>query len=148
LGRGDMLFQAPDAPAPIRLQGTFVSDSEIFSLVTYWQSFLPDHPPAPTAAVGIPDAIPTGLPLTQIPLWEDMQAQDEKDPLLDEAIDLSRRQGRASVSMLQRRLRIGYTRASRLVEAMQEKAIISKESGPQGYEILDYGQATPPADET
>ncbi|MGE5123942.1 MAG: DNA translocase FtsK, partial [Acidobacteriaceae bacterium] len=73
--------------------------------------------------------------------------QDDKDPLLDEAIDLSRRQGRASVSMLQRRLRIGYTRASRLVEAMQEKAIISKESGPQGYGILDYGQAAPPAEE-
>jgi S-DNA-T family DNA segregation ATPase FtsK/SpoIIIE len=76
-----------------------------------------------------------------------MQVQEEKDPLLDEAIDLSRRQGRASVSMLQRRLRIGYTRASRLVEAMQEKAIIGKESGPQGYEILDYGQAAPPVEE-
>jgi S-DNA-T family DNA segregation ATPase FtsK/SpoIIIE len=147
LGRGDMLFQAPDAPAPIRLQGTFVSDSEILSLVTYWQSFIPDRPPAATAVGGIPDAIPAGIPLTQMPLWEDMQAQDEQDPLLEEAIDLARRQGRASVSMLQRRLRIGYTRASRLVEAMQEKTIIGKESGPQGYEILDYGQATPTEDE-
>ncbi len=147
LGRGDMLFQAPDAPAPIRLQGTYVSDGEILSLVTYWQSFIADRPPAPTAAGGIPDAIPAGVPLTQIPLWDDMQAQEEKDPLLDEAIDLSRRQGRASVSMLQRRLRIGYTRASRLVEAMQEKAIISKDAGAQGYEILDYGQELSPEDE-
>jgi S-DNA-T family DNA segregation ATPase FtsK/SpoIIIE len=147
LGRGDMLFQAPDAPASIRLQGTYVSDSEILSLVTYWQSFIPNRPLAPTVAGGIPDAIPAGIPLTQMPLWDDMQAQDDKDPLLEEAIDLSRRQGRASVSMLQRRLRIGYTRASRLVESMQEKGIIGKESGPQGYEILDYGQAAPPADE-
>ncbi len=147
LGRGDMLFQAPDAPASIRLQGAYVSDSEILSLVSYWQSFIPNRPLAPTAAGGIPDAIPAGIPLTQIPLWDDMQAQDEKDPLLEEAIDLSRRQGRASVSMLQRRLRIGYTRASRLVEAMQEKGIIGRETGPQGYEILDYGQAAPPADE-
>ena len=76
-----------------------------------------------------------------------MSAQDDKDPLLEEAIDLSRRQGRASVSMLQRRLRIGYTRASRLVEAMQEKAIIGKEPGSLGYEILDYGQAAPPIEE-
>jgi S-DNA-T family DNA segregation ATPase FtsK/SpoIIIE len=76
-----------------------------------------------------------------------MMAQDDKDPLLQEAIDLSRRQGRSSVSMLQRRLRIGYTRASRLVETMQEKGIISQESGPQGFEILDYGPAAPPADE-
>jgi len=147
LGRGDMLFQAPDAPSSIRLQGTYVSDSEILSLVSYWQSFVPNRPLAQTAAGGIPDAIPAGIPLVQIPLWDDMMAQDDKDPLLEEAIDLSRRQGRASVSMLQRRLRIGYTRASRLVEAMQEKGIIGKDSGPQGYEILDYGQTAPPLDE-
>jgi S-DNA-T family DNA segregation ATPase FtsK/SpoIIIE len=148
LGRGDMLFQAPDAPAPLRLQGTYVSDSEILSLVTYWQSFLPERAPLATAAGGIPDLPPAGIPLTQMPLWDDMQSQEEEDPLLDESIDLARRQGRASVSMLQRRLRIGYTRASRLVEAMQEKGIISRDSGPQGYEILDYGQTAPPADET
>jgi S-DNA-T family DNA segregation ATPase FtsK/SpoIIIE len=147
LGRGDMLFQAPDAPASIRLQGTYVSDNEILSLVTYWQSFLPSTAFAPTAAGGIPDAIPSGIPLVQIPLWEEMQAQEDNDPLLEEAIDLSRRQGRASVSMLQRRLRIGYTRASRLVEAMQEKGVIGKETGPLGYEILDYGQAAPPTEE-
>ncbi len=148
LGRGDMLFQAPDAPASIRLQGTYVSDSEISRLVSYWQSFVPSRPLASTIAGGIPDAIPAGIPLTQMPLWEDLQAMEEQDPLLDEAIDLARRQGRASVSMLQRRLRIGYTRASRLVEAMQGRGIISKDTGPQGYEILDYGQAAPPADET
>ncbi len=142
-----MLFQAPDAPAPIRLQGTYVSDNEIMSLVTYWQSFVPAQSLAPSVAGGIPDAIPSGVPLVQIPLWDNMQLQDDKDPLLEEAIDLSRRQGRSSVSMLQRRLRIGYTRASRLVEVMQEKGIISKEPGPLGYEILDYGQAAPPADE-
>ncbi len=147
LGRGDMLFQAPDAPAPIRLQGTYLSDNEILSLVSYWQSFIPNRPLAPTAAGGIPDAIPAGVPLMQMPLWDDMQAKDDHDPLLEEAIDLSRRQGRASVSMLQRRLRIGYTRASRLVESMQEKGVIGRDTGPQGYEILDYGQAAPPVDE-
>ncbi|OGO28107.1 MAG: hypothetical protein A2136_06595 [Chloroflexi bacterium RBG_16_54_11] len=146
LGRGDMLFQAPDAPAPIRLQGTYVSESEILSLVTYWQSFIPSTSLASTAAGGIPDVITGGVPLVQIPLWYGMQAQEDKDPLLDEAIDLSRRQGRASVSMLQRRLRIGYTRASRLVETMQEKGVIAGQPGPLGYEILDYGQAAPPVD--
>ena len=148
LGRGDMLFQAPDAPASIRLQGTYVSDNEILTLVSYWQSFFPSTSLAPSMAGGIPDAIPSGIPLMQMPLWEDMQAQEDRDPLLEEAIDLSRRQGRASVSMLQRRLRIGYTRASRLVEAMQEKGVIGKETGPLGYEILDYGQAAPPVEES
>ena len=147
LGRGDMLFKAPDAPAAIRMQGTYVSDSEILSLVSYWQSFYPNTTLAPSMAGGIPDATPSGIPLVQMPLWEDMQAQEDNDSLLEEAIDLSRRQGRSSVSMLQRRLRIGYTRASRLVEAMQEKGVIGNETGPLGYEILDYGQAAPPVDE-
>jgi S-DNA-T family DNA segregation ATPase FtsK/SpoIIIE len=146
LGRGDMLFQAPDSPSPLRMQGAFVSDNEIQRLVSYWQSFQSGSAAEPLAP-GIVDAIPGGLPLKQMPLWEAMQAEEDQDPLLNEAIDLSRRQGRASISMLQRRLRIGYTRSARLVESMQDKGIIGKESGPQGFEILDYGAAAPPVDE-
>jgi len=78
-----------------------------------------------------------------------MISEEEGDPLLNEAIDLVRRQGRASISMLQRRLRIGYTRSARLIETMQEKRIIGTEAvGVQGFEVLDYGPATPPADES
>lgn len=146
LGRGDMLFQAPDSPSPLRLQGAFVSDTEIQRLVNYWLSFQNSSAAAPLAA-GVVDGVPSGLPLKQMALWEEMEAQEEKDPLLNEAIDLARRQGRASISMLQRRLRIGYTRAARLVEMMQDKGIIGKESSSQGFEILDYGPAVPPADE-
>jgi DNA segregation ATPase FtsK/SpoIIIE, S-DNA-T family len=145
LGRGDMLFQAPDAPAPMRLQGAFVSDTEIQRLVDYWRGFAGTET-APSAAGGVVDAIPGSLPLKQMPLWE--EAQEEADPLLNESIDLVRRQGRASISMLQRRLRIGYTRAARLVEAMQDRGIIGTESiGGQGFEVLDYGPAAPPIDE-
>src|SRR4030042_966143 len=109
LGRGDMLFQAPDAPASIRLQGTYVSDNEILTLVSYWQSFFPSTALALSMAGGIPDVMPSGIPLVQMPLWEDMLAQEHKDPLLEEAIDLSRRQGRGSVSMVEQPLRTGYT---------------------------------------
>ncbi|NMC14152.1 MAG: DNA translocase FtsK [Chloroflexi bacterium] len=148
LGRGDMLFQAPDAAAPARLQGTFVSDAEIQRLVDYWQSFN-GTPAAPMAShTGAIDAFPAGLPLKQIPLWEDMSPQEETDPLLNESIDLVRRQGRASISMLQRRLRIGYTRAARLVETMEEKGIVGPpEPGSGAREVLDYGEAAPPVDE-
>ncbi|MBN2549543.1 MAG: DNA translocase FtsK 4TM domain-containing protein, partial [Anaerolineales bacterium] len=111
LGRGDMLFQAPESPAPVRLQGVFVSDNEIQHLVSYWQSFSGLAQPASTAMGGAADALPVGVPLKQMPLWEEMEQEQDADPLLGEAIDLSRRQGRASISMLQRRLRIGYTRA-------------------------------------
>jgi S-DNA-T family DNA segregation ATPase FtsK/SpoIIIE len=148
LGRGDMLFQAPDAPAPIRLQGAFVSENEIQRLVDYWRAQAGVAEPAPSAAGGVVDALPPGVPLKQMPLWEDMISEDNLDPLLNEAIDLVRRQGRASISMLQRRMRIGYTRAARLIETMQEKKIIGSETaGTQGFEILDYGPAAPPVEE-
>jgi len=148
LGRGDMLFQAPDAAEPVRLQGVFVSDGEIQRLVSYWQGFSGTLQPAPTAAGGVVDALPAGVPLKQIPLWEEMQAEEDADPLLKEAIDLSRRQGRSSISMLQRRLRIGYTRAARLVETMEERGIVGPPDPSTGTrEILDYGPAAPPVDE-
>lgn len=148
LGRGDMLFQAPDAPAPIRLQGAFVSENEIQRLVDYWRAQAGAAEPAPTAASGAVDALPAGVPLKQIPLWADMMAEENADPLLNEAIDLVRRQGRASISMLQRRMRIGYTRAARMIETMQEKKIIGVKSvGSGGFEILDYGPAAPPVEE-
>jgi DNA segregation ATPase FtsK/SpoIIIE, S-DNA-T family len=146
LGRGDMLFQAPDAPAPIRLQGAYVSEAEIQKLVQHWRGFSDHAQTAPMATGGIVDAMPSGIPLKQMPLWDDPQG--DGDPLMNEAIDLVRRQGRASISMLQRRLRVGYTRAARLIETMQEKGIIGTESvGSQGFEILDYGPAAPPIEE-
>ncbi len=151
LGRGDMLYQAPDAPAPVRLQGVFVSDEEIRRLVTYWQEQAQtagDRRSALRPAGGAVDDLPANdLPLKQAPLWEEMEKTDE-DPLLQEAIALVRRQGRASVSMLQRRLRIGYTRASRLMETMEERGIVSAPQGATGVrEVLDYGPAAPPAEE-
>jgi S-DNA-T family DNA segregation ATPase FtsK/SpoIIIE len=72
----------------------------------------------------------------------------EDDPLLKEAIDFVRREGRASVSMLQRRMRIGYTRAARLVDVMEERHIISPpEVNSQVRKVLDYGPTAPPAEE-
>ncbi len=143
LGRGDMLYQAPDAPAPARLQGVFVSDHEIQKLAEYWR--LQAGQASPYAAPGAPaDTLPEGIPLKQQVLWEDMEKTDG-DPLLGEAIDLVRREGRASVSMLQRRMRIGYTRAARLVDVMEEKGIVGPPEGnTQVRTVLDYGPAAPP----
>jgi S-DNA-T family DNA segregation ATPase FtsK/SpoIIIE len=147
LGRGDMLFQAPDAAAPVRLQGAFVSETEIQLLVTYWQSLVGAVEAAPMATGGTVDALPGGIPLKQMAMWDEENAE-ELDPLYAEAVDLVRRQGRASISMLQRRLRIGYTRAARLIESMQEKGIVGpNQPGTQGLEVLDYGPAAPPIEE-
>lgn len=154
LGRGDMLFQAPDAAAPARLQGVFVSDTELMRLVQYWRSLAGYAAPTSvaTAAGGYPDALPRNIPLKQIPMWEseeiDLEPQADVDPVYEEAVDLIRRQGRASISMLQRRLRIGYTRAARLIETMEEKGIVGPpQPGSQTRNVLDYGQAAPPVGE-
>jgi S-DNA-T family DNA segregation ATPase FtsK/SpoIIIE len=146
LGRGDMLYQAPDAPAPVRLQGVFVSDHEIQKLVEYWRTQAGQL--RPYAAPGAPvDALPENIPLKQKPLWDDME-KTEGDPLLNEAIDFVRREGRASVSMLQRRMRIGYTRAARLVDVMEEKGIVSPPEGnTQVRQILNYGPTVPPKED-
>jgi S-DNA-T family DNA segregation ATPase FtsK/SpoIIIE len=147
LGRGDMLYQAPDAASPARLQGVFVSDPEIQKLVEFWKAQTAES--TPYAAPGAPvDALPEHIPLKQKPLWEEMETPDQSDPLLNDAIDLVRREGRASVSMLQRRMRVGYTRAARLVDVMEERGIIAPpEANSQVRKILDYGPAAPPADE-
>jgi S-DNA-T family DNA segregation ATPase FtsK/SpoIIIE len=155
LGRGDMLFQAPDAAAPVRLQGVFVSDQELLRLVQFWRMQTQGRAApaaAATAAGGYPDAPARNIPLKQMPLWDteevDLEPQEDLDPLYDEAVDLVRRQGRASISMLQRRLRIGYTRAARLIETMEAKGIVSPpQPGAQTREVLDYGPAAPPAGE-
>ncbi len=150
LGRGDMLFQAPDASAPVRLQGVYVSESELQRLINYWRlaaEAQASAQPATDAAEALEiETLPSGLPLRQAPLWE--QIEQDADPLLQEAIELVRREGRASITMLQRRLRIGYTRAARLVDAMEERKIISPAlPNSSAREVLDYGQGAPPPED-
>ena len=76
----------------------------------------------------------------------ELTVDSSSEVLFDEAVDIVRRQGRASVSMLQRKLRIGYTRASRLVDAMEDEGIVGPPTGGTGVrDVLDYGKAAPPA---
>jgi S-DNA-T family DNA segregation ATPase FtsK/SpoIIIE len=150
LGRGDMLFQAPDAAAPIRLQGVYVSDIEIDKLVRYWR-FLAAQIKAPfsrTAPSSDPDAKMPSIPLKQKEMWEDMAEETERDSLWDEAVQLVRDEDRASISMLQRRLRIGYTRAARLIEQMAAEGIVGPaQDGPQARKVLDHNPEDPTSKE-
>lgn len=122
LGRGDMLYMASDSSKLVRLQGCFISDEELQRLVNYWRSYRVSPPPPPGAA------------LVQQPLWQDMIAQEKeaagKDDLLDKAIEIVREHERASITLLQRKLRIGYSRAARLIDAMEEMGIVGPEEGP------------------
>jgi S-DNA-T family DNA segregation ATPase FtsK/SpoIIIE len=114
LGRGDMLYQAPDAPAPVRLQGTYVSDGEIQRLVENWKVIAMNYNDGTTVdpfANASFEMVPEGVPLKQGALWEDGALVNE-DPSLNDAISIVRKEGKASISMLQRRMRVGYTRAA------------------------------------
>jgi len=146
LGRGDMLFQSPDAAAPVRLQGVFVSDTEIDKLVRYWR-FLAAQIKAPRSSSSIsgePDARMPSIPLKQKEMWHDMEEEQERDQLWDEAVRLGREADRASISMLQRRLRIGYTRSARLIDQMAAEGIIGPaKDGPQARKVLDHNPDDP-----
>jgi S-DNA-T family DNA segregation ATPase FtsK/SpoIIIE len=122
LGRGDMLYMASDSSKLTRMQGCYISDEELQKLVHYWRGFRSSAP------------LPPGAALTQQPLWEEMMAKEKEsagqDDLLGKAIELVREQERASVSLLQRKLRIGYSRAARLIDTMEARGIIGPDEGP------------------
>jgi len=122
LGRGDMLYMASDSSKLTRMQGCFISDEELQKLVTYWRGFRSSAP------------LPPGAALTQQPLWEEVMAKEKEaagqDDLLSKAIEMVREQERASVSLLQRKLRIGYSRAARLIDTMEARGIIGPDEGP------------------
>jgi len=126
LGNGDMLFQAPDAVAPVRIQGAFVSDLEINRLAAYWRGFTvskhaPERPDLSAAF-----QTNQGIPLKQAPLWEEIEEENDLDPKFNEAVGIVQEEGQASISMLQRKMRIGYTRAARIIDKMEEKGIIGE----------------------
>jgi len=131
LGRGDMLFMAPDASKLVRLQGCYVSDAEIERLVTYWKG-LAGSEAGDAGAVGEPSLQASG-PLVQRPLWDEIAAveeeEDQGDALLDEAIAVVRAQRRASVSLLQRKLRVGYARAARIMDLLEERGVVGPPEG-------------------
>jgi len=145
LGRGDMLFQAPDAAAPVRLQGVFITEQEIARTVDYWRLQAMNVQAATPVTQRSDQETPAFMsdsPAKQVPLFEDMENSDA-DPLLKEAIEIVRKEGKASITMLQRKLRIGYTRAARMVDELEDKGIISPPLTHSNVrDVLDYGAET------
>ncbi len=143
LGRGDMLYMSAESPAPLRLQGVFVSDMEIQNITRFWKAQAPmDKGQSSLTSMSFDDspisrsAMPRGErfntpppPSTQKAFWDDDAKADDdgsehEDELYEEAIELIRRLNKASVSLLQRRLRIGYTRAARMIDTMEAEGIV------------------------
>ena len=126
LGKGDMLFSPIGANKPIRVQGAFISDDEVEHLVEFVkQQREPEYDDTVTAEAEKETAA------------QDNDEQDiYRDELLERAVNLVMESGQASVSMLQRRFRIGYTRAARLVDTMEDLKIVGPNMGSKAREIL------------
>jgi S-DNA-T family DNA segregation ATPase FtsK/SpoIIIE len=122
LGKGDMLFQSPDAGHPVRVQGCYASDREMDNIVKYWKEKMA----AEEAQVEEAPWEPSLRQAAQASDSEPGEALDEADDeqLLQRAIELVRRQRGASASLLQRKMRIGYPKAARIIDQMEEMGII------------------------
>jgi S-DNA-T family DNA segregation ATPase FtsK/SpoIIIE len=112
LGRGDMLFLNPEVGNPVRAQGVMITDMEIERIISHWQK--------------------NGHKVDDVPPWEKLlqeSDENEDDGLIEQAISIVRSSQRASASLIQRRLRIGYPRAARLLDQLEEMGIVGPSQG-------------------
>jgi DNA segregation ATPase FtsK/SpoIIIE-like protein len=135
IGRGDMLFQPADVPRPIRLQGVFVSDKEIANICEHWRAEAEPH-----YDMSIVD---TGEEHESAETVHD----EEADRLLLDAMGVIQEYDRASASLLQRRLRIGYARAARIMDQLEARGYIGPFDGSNARQVLrrDVGPSNPTA---
>ena len=169
LGRGDMLWMSGDSPAPVRLQGVFVSDNEIGNITRFWRGQMSeddliaasrpigaapeDRDRSEGGGVIMRNSSNGGTPprssssQSQVAFWDkddddegdddDDDVPDGEDEMYEQAVDLVRRLNKASVSLLQRRLRIGYTRAARMIDTMEERGVVGPATeGSKPREVL------------
>ncbi|MBW7907631.1 MAG: DNA translocase FtsK [Kiritimatiellae bacterium] len=123
LGKGDMLFLPPGSPKLIRAQGAFTKDAEINGIIEFWKK------------QGVPQyesAIKDKIEGKQV----DLPDMEEDDEMLQQALEIIRQTRRASTSSLQRRLRIGYTRAARIMDMLEQKGVVGPAQGADPREIL------------
>lgn len=123
LGRGDMLFKPIDANKPVRVQGAFISSQDVENVVNFVkQQQKADYDEA--------------LNISDEDITDSQPAESGEDALFDQVIDLLRHEQRCSVSMLQRRFKIGYNRAARIVDELEEKGIVGPQDGSKPRQVF------------
>ena len=130
LGKGDMLFFPSGAPKPSRVQGAFVSDEEVEKIVDFVKSN-----GTATYSEDILESIENNNK-TDKELAQEQAADDETDPFLMDAIQTVVETGQASTSFIQRRFKVGYARAGRIIDQMEERGVISGYQGSKPREVL------------
>ena len=150
VGKGDMLFQDPTSSTPIRLQGAWVEESEVKRVVDHWRQQVSDAD-APTDGPVFEDNTPVvdlaGAPTNggavQAPrssgsdfITADRPADDDTDDLLWQAMELIVSSGLGSTSMLQRKLRVGFARAGRIMDELEQNGVVGPSEGSKAREVL------------
>jgi S-DNA-T family DNA segregation ATPase FtsK/SpoIIIE len=129
LGRGDMLYMPPDASKPMRIQGVYVTDQEIKALVEYLRSQGVD----PNYAEEI---VNQKVTVKGKSIGGDADSEEDRDPLFDEAVKTVCQYDRASASLLQRRLKVGYARAARIIDELEVAGVIGAGEGSKPREVI------------
>ncbi len=124
IGRGDMLFQPADLPRPVRLQGVFVSDKEIANITEHWRSEAEPHYDMAIIETGEESGSVDAVP------------DEEVDRLMLDAVGVIQEYDRASASLLQRRLKIGYARAARIIDQLEARGYIGPFEGSNARQVL------------
>ncbi len=124
LGKGDMLYVSTVNPFPGRIQGTFVSDEEVEKVVECVKTF------------GEPEYIDDEIFFDEDDYGQDTLFDEESDPLYDEALEIVMQEGKASASYIQRKLKIGYNRAARIVEEMEARGVVGPANGSKPREVI------------
>jgi len=122
LGNGDMLYLPPGTGLPVRVHGAFVADDEVHRVVAAWQTY-----GKPNYLASVTEEEPDTAAFDQ---------EGEADPLYDEALRIVTESRRASISLVQRRLKIGYNRAARIMEDMEARGVVSTMDGSGSREVL------------
>ena len=131
LGRGDMLFSPVGSPKPIRVQGCYVTDREIEKIVEFIKSSQKTEYDFKVAA-----EIEKNATSDNSKGADTHSGEDSSDPMMNEAIKCVVEAGQASTSLLQRRLRVGYARAGRLVDEMEQMGIVGPHEGSKPRQVL------------
>lgn len=139
LGAGDMLFISGDMAKPVRVQSAFISESEMKSVVKY---LIDNYADAIPSDINLSDATQDNNSIFDAT----MDGDGEEDDLYEEARDVVVQAGKASTSYLQRKLRIGYARAARLIDMLEERGVIGPGEGAKPREVLGGGAAASSSD--
>jgi S-DNA-T family DNA segregation ATPase FtsK/SpoIIIE len=136
VGQGDMLFSTQDAPEPVRIQSPYISENEVKKVVKYLVDNYKDEIPGEVSEIVDPKAEDSRNPIFDSSVLEGSANGEDDDDLYEEAREIVIQAGKASTSYIQRKLRVGYARAARLMDILEERGVIGPADGAKPRSVI------------